>query len=136
MNEAFERGAIDEAVECSLRLWTDGERRTPEQVNQTAREQTRAITKRLFSRPPVEDAEQQQYVPNALERLADLRAPTLAIVGSEDNQMLHDIAERIASQSPNARRVVIADAGHHPNMEHPEEFNELVRSFLRNIPKT
>jgi pimeloyl-ACP methyl ester carboxylesterase len=133
MNEAFERGAIDEAVEYSLHVWTDGERRTPDQVNQAVREQTRAITKRLFSRRPVEGAEQQDYAPDALERLAELRAPTLAIVGSEDNQMLHDIADRIASQSPNARRVVIPDAGHHPNMEHPEVFNEIVHSFLSRL---
>jgi pimeloyl-ACP methyl ester carboxylesterase len=133
MNEAFERGAIDQAVEYSLHVWTDGARRTPEQVNQVARERTRAMTKQLFSRRPVEGAEEQQYVPDALERLAELRAPTLVIVGSEDNQMLHDIADLIVSRSPNARRVVIQDAGHHPNMEHPEAFNEIVRSFLRGL---
>ena len=133
MSEALNRGAIDQAVEYSLHVWTDGARRTPDQVNQAAREQTRAITKRLFSRRPVEGAEQQQSVPDALEHLAELRAPTLAIVGSEDNQLIHDIADRIASQSPNARRVVIPDAGHHPNMEHPAAFNELVRSFLGSL---
>ena len=133
MSEALKRGAIDEAVEYSLQFWTDGLRRTPGQVSQAARERTRAMTVRLFSRRPVEGAEQQTFVPDALARLDEIRAPTLAIIGSEDNQMLHDIAEKIASQSPNAQRIVIADAGHHPNLEHPEAFDQIVRSFLSSL---
>jgi 3-oxoadipate enol-lactonase len=133
MSDALKRGAIDEAVEYSLQLWTDGSRRTPEQVNPTARERTRAMTAQLFSRRPVDGAVQQTFAPDALARLAEIRAPTLAIIGSEDHQMLHDIADLIASQSPNAQRVVILDAGHHPNMEHPEAFDEIVRSFLSGL---
>jgi 3-oxoadipate enol-lactonase len=133
MSEALKRGAIDDAVEYSLKIWTDGPRRAPDQVNQVARERTRAMTTQLFSRRPVEGAEQQYFVPDALARLAELRAPTLAIIGSEDNQMLHDIAALIVSQSPNARRVVIPDAGHHPNLEHPELFHRTVLLFLSTL---
>jgi pimeloyl-ACP methyl ester carboxylesterase len=133
MSEALKRGAIDEAVEYSLQCWTDGSRRTPEQVNQTARARTRAMTTQLFSRRPTEGAVQQTFAPDALARLNELRVPALVIVGSEDNQMLHDIADMIASQIPNAQRVVIPDAGHHPNMEHPAAFNEIVRSFLNRL---
>ena len=133
MSEAFERGAIDEAVEYSLQLWTDGTRRTPDQVNQAARERTRAMTAQLFSRQPVEGAVQQTFVPDALARLGEIRVPTLAIIGSEDNPMLHDIADMIAAQSPNAQRVVFPDAGHHPNLEHPEAFDQIVRSFLSSL---
>jgi pimeloyl-ACP methyl ester carboxylesterase len=31
---------------------------------------------------------------------------------------------------PHARKVVIHDAAHLPNLEHPEEFNRAVLSFL------
>lgn len=130
MSEALKRGAIDEAVEYSLQAFTDGRRRAPDQVNQAARERTREMTARLFSRRPVEGAEQQTFAPDALARLGEIRAPIIAIVGAEDDQMLHDIADTIAAQSPNAQRVVIPDAGHHPNLEHPEVFNHIVRSFL------
>jgi len=133
MSEALKRGAIDEAVEYSLQVWTDGLRRTPDQVDRAARERTRAMTAQLFSRRPVEGAVQQTFAPDALARLNELRAPTLAIVGSEDNQMLHDIADMIVAESPNAQRVVIADAGHHPNLEHPELFEQIVRSFLSRL---
>jgi pimeloyl-ACP methyl ester carboxylesterase len=133
LSEALKRGAIDEAVEYSLQFWTDGSRRTPEQVNPTARERTRAMTAQLFSRRPVEEAVQQTFAPDALARLGEIRAPTLAIIGSEDHQMLQDITELIVSQCSNAQRVVIADAGHHPNLEHPAAYEQIVRRFLSNL---
>jgi pimeloyl-ACP methyl ester carboxylesterase len=36
----------------------------------------------------------------------------------------------IAAQVPGARKAVIPDAGHHPNMEHPALFNQIVLEFL------
>lgn len=60
--------------------------------------------------------------------------PTLLVVGGDDWQPIHDIADQITMQVPGARKLVIPDAGHHPNMEHPERFNEAVLSFLRSIP--
>jgi 3-oxoadipate enol-lactonase len=133
MSEALKRGAIDEAVEYSLQAFTDGPRRTPDQVHQAARERTRAMTAQLFSRRPVEGAVQQTFAPDAVARLGEIRAPTLAIIGSEDHQMLHDIADMIASQSPNAQHVVISNAGHHPNMEHADLFNQAVLAFLNRV---
>jgi pimeloyl-ACP methyl ester carboxylesterase len=133
MSEALKCGAIDEAVEYSLQAFTDGRRRGPDQVNQAARERTREMTAELFSRPPVAGALEETFAPDALARLREIRAPTLAIVGADDDQMLHDIADLIAAEAPNARRVVIPDAGHHPNIEHPEDFNRIVRSFLSSI---
>lgn len=133
MSEALKRGAIDEAVEFSLQVFTDGRRRRPDQVNQAARERTREMTAQLFSRRPVEGAVEQMFAPDALARLGEIRAPTLAIVGSEDDQMLHDIADMIAAQCPNAQRAEIPDAGHHPNMEHPELFNRTVLAFLSRL---
>jgi pimeloyl-ACP methyl ester carboxylesterase len=46
---------------------------------------------------------------------------------------MHAIADLVAREVPGARKEVIPDAGHHPNMEHPERFNELVLSFLREV---
>ncbi len=48
--EALERGAVDEAVEISLQLWTDGAERTPEQVNTTVRVRVRQMTTALYTR--------------------------------------------------------------------------------------
>jgi 3-oxoadipate enol-lactonase len=129
MNEAFKRNDLAEAVELALRLWTDGEDRTPQQVNPAARERIREMQTQLFSRPRVE-AEARELEPPAAGRLAELRAPTLVTVGANDLQFIREIADLIAAQAPHARKAVIPDAGHHPNMEHPAQFERIVREFL------
>ena len=129
LNDAFERGDIAAAEELALRMWTDGEGRTPEQVNEAARARIRAMHHHLFSRPDVE-VQAQELVPAAAGRLAELRAPTLITVGANDLAFIREIANLIAAQAPNARKVVIPDAGHHPNIEHPQLFQQVVREFL------
>jgi pimeloyl-ACP methyl ester carboxylesterase len=128
VREAMAHGDIDAAVEYGLQLWTDGPRR-PDQVNQAARERMRAMMKQLWGREQVE-AENRPLEPPAAERLSEIHSPTLAIVGAADNDFIHQIADVVAAQMPNARKVVIDDAGHHPNMEHPQEFNQIVLEFL------
>jgi pimeloyl-ACP methyl ester carboxylesterase len=90
------------------------------------------MMKQLWEREQVQ-VESRPLEPPAAERLSEIRAPTLAIVGAADNAFIHQIADMIAAQVPNAHRVVIDDAGHHPNMEHPQEFNRIVLKFLSGL---
>jgi pimeloyl-ACP methyl ester carboxylesterase len=54
-------------------------------------------------------------------------------VGGDDRPRIHDIADLLIGQIAGARKVLIPDAGHHPNMEYPAVFNEVVLAFLRSI---
>lgn len=69
----------------------------------------------------------------ATERLRDITAPTLVILGARDLPDFHAIAERIAEQIPDARKITLPDVGHMPNMEAPERFNADVLGFLAGI---
>jgi pimeloyl-ACP methyl ester carboxylesterase len=40
----------------------------------------------------------------------------------------------MASKIPNARKVVIKDAGHASNIDQPEAFNEAVVGFINKLP--
>jgi pimeloyl-ACP methyl ester carboxylesterase len=51
-------------------------------------------------------------------------------VGDQDVRQIQEIADHVEAQVPGARKVVIPDAGHHPNMEHPALFNQVVLEFL------
>lgn len=133
MQEAMARNDLDAAVEYGLQLWTDGPRR-PADVNPAVRERTRQMMTELWSRQQT-GAENQPAQPPAAERLAELAVPTLAIVGSADNSFIHQIADLVAAKAPGARKVVIDDAGHHPNMEHHQKFNALVLEFLSDALK-
>lgn len=65
------------------------------------------------------------------ELYADVRVPTLVVVGALDRLTPPKMAEDIAARIPGARVEVIADAGHLSNIEQPEAFNRIVLDFLR-----
>jgi 3-oxoadipate enol-lactonase len=131
MNEAFKNHDIPRAVELSLRLWTDGPYRTPEQVDPAVRERVKAMTTRNWERPDDDDAHPQNLEPPAIERLAEIHVPTLVIVGDQDNVEIAAIADTLAKGIKGAKRASITNAAHHPNMERPQQFNQIVIDFLQ-----
>jgi pimeloyl-ACP methyl ester carboxylesterase len=62
--------------------------------------------------------------------LAPLRTPTLVLVGAHDAPSRLNAAAQLAARLPAARLVVIADAGHLPNLDKPARYSELCREFL------
>jgi 3-oxoadipate enol-lactonase len=67
------------------------------------------------------------------EVLPQINIPTLVIVGRQDEFTPVAKAEELKENLQNCKLVVIEDAGHMPNLEQPEEFNEAVLDFLENI---
>ena len=68
--------------------------------------------------------------PPASERLGEVRAPTLVVVGAADVPDILAICDRIQAGIRGARRVVVPDAAHMLPMERPAEFNRVVLDFL------
>lgn len=73
---------------------------------------------------------EQGISPPAAERLHALSAPTLALVGEHDLPDFLAIAERIGREAPQARAVIVPDAGHMVNMEAPAAVNRALLAFL------
>lgn len=65
----------------------------------------------------------------AIESLPQVAVPTLLIAGSEDTPFLAGM-DYMAAKIPDATKVIIAGAGHAPNLERPDAFNAVVISFL------
>lgn len=66
-----------------------------------------------------------------VDRLGQIKAPTLVVVGSIDGKNLRNIADTLSSKIPGAHKVVIEGASHHPPVETPEEFNRVLLDFLK-----
>ena len=66
------------------------------------------------------------------ESLGTIAAPTLIVVGAEDDRFLA-AADAMARRIPGARKVLIEQAGHAANMEQPAEFNRAVLEFLEDL---
>jgi len=65
--------------------------------------------------------------------LPQLNVPTLVIHGEEDQLIPHAEATAMAAAIPEAELMIIPGAGHMPNLEKPEIFNDAVRDFLESF---
>ena len=75
-----------------------------------------------------------QFDARVIESLDKVQAPTRLIVGANDTPFLnaHDY---MAKKIPNARNVVIPDAGHASNIDQPVAFNAALLEFLAEVAK-
>ena len=65
-----------------------------------------------------------------VERLADIRVPTLVVVGNQDILTPRGDSEELAERIPGAELVVISGAAHGLMVEHWTTFNRVVLDFL------
>jgi pimeloyl-ACP methyl ester carboxylesterase len=78
---------------------------------------------------------------------AEVKVPTLLIVGQEDHTAVGrdrapidvrrnlghvvELARKAATQIPGARLVELANVGHIPHLEAPDQFHQALEEFLR-----
>lgn len=67
---------------------------------------------------------------SACERLREIDAPTLVVVGAADRTFPLAWMEELAARIRGARLVRIPGAGHLSNLERPDDFNRAVLEFL------
>ncbi|TMD76171.1 MAG: alpha/beta hydrolase, partial [Chloroflexi bacterium] len=126
------------AVEATVRFWTDGPRRAPEQVDAQARARITTMSMQQIERHGDFMAHEQHMIPlepSAINRLAEVRVPTLIVVGDEDVPQVIEAAGILEQGIAGAQKVVVAGTAHHPHMEKPEEFNRVVLDFLHGLPR-
>jgi pimeloyl-ACP methyl ester carboxylesterase len=125
--EAIERGELAAAAAQQARMWL-AEDAAPE-----VRELTEAMTLRSYDQQLPVDGRVKAVWPevSAETRLAEIGAPTLVVVGTEDLEDIKSMAKTLAAEIPGARLETIAGAGHLPSLERPDELNRLLLDFLR-----
>src|SRR6266498_1542454 len=131
---AFEAGNLDLVAEIETQIWFDGMDRTPDQVNQAMRKLLCEMDRIVLSH---EVKQLGKRLPNtqtaAFGRLADLDIPVLVIVGAHDTPYMLAAAEYMTEKIQSARKVIIEDAAHLPNMDQPQEFQRIVKDFLESL---
>jgi 3-oxoadipate enol-lactonase len=73
--------------------------------------------------------------PPAIERLPDVRVPTLILVGNRDVTDIHEICGLLFARIPGAKQILIQGSGHILNMEQPAQFNRAVLDFLGEVAR-
>jgi pimeloyl-ACP methyl ester carboxylesterase len=133
--EAYTAGELDKVAELETQIWFDGMGRTAEQVDPEMRRLAYEMNrlglshdaKHLGKRLPDTDLP-------AAERLAELKLPVLVIVGEHDTPYILAAADHMAERLPLVRKVVVGDAAHLANLDHPDVFEKVVRTFLDTLP--
>lgn len=67
-----------------------------------------------------------------IKSLPSIKVPTLILVGAEDTAFLAS-ADYMAAKIPNARKIVLPEAGHASNLDQPQLFNQAVEGFLESL---
>jgi 3-oxoadipate enol-lactonase len=130
---ALEGGRHDEAAEIEMLTWLAGPRRKLEQIDPSLRRRVRDMLIQSYATPP-DLGEEQPLEPPAVGRLGEVRAPTLIIVGDEDQPDILAVAGLLEAGIAGARKIVMRGTAHLPNMEQPEVFNRIVGDFLADLP--
>ena len=68
-----------------------------------------------------------------IERLGEVKVPTLVIVGDRDTRDMASTASVLSERIVGAKRVTIHDAAHIVNLDQPEIFNQSVLEFLSDV---
>jgi pimeloyl-ACP methyl ester carboxylesterase len=126
---ADEANDMDAVNHAEMHLWLDGPRRSRGYVRQPLRDlfldMNGGNVNADWASAPTDDLD-----PPAAQRLHEITAPVLVVVGDEDVPPVFDAVELVMEKVPHARKAVIHDAAHLPNLEHPHEFNRVVLEFL------
>lgn len=135
-NELFNKAARENdlkmIVEYFQRSWTDGPSRTPDQVDPVVREKVRQMSMATLESWNDESRE-TRLEPPAIDRLPEIRVPTLAVVGDLDMPDILEIVGLIEKNIKGARKEVIHGVAHMVNMERPADFNRIVLDFLSGL---
>ncbi len=99
--------------------------------NKDARKRLRALLEPFFEKQMAQRPDLERLPePNLVARLPEIEVPALVLVGEADIPDVHAHAGALETWLPDARRVVVPEAGHLLFLERPAEFERVVRAFL------
>ena len=130
IERASEAGDLDLVAELETQIWFDGVGRKADQVDPIMRALAYAMNRlalqhearSLGTRVP-------DVTTSAAQRLHQLQMPVLSVVGEHDIPYIHLASDHLVQHVASARKCVLQDAAHLPNMDQPAAFRLLIEEF-------
>jgi 3-oxoadipate enol-lactonase len=132
--DAGETDVLDELLELDVAMWVDGPGQPTDRVPVDIRDLVRAMDREHYD-PARVQGRPIPLRPPAAERLADLRAPVLAVAGALDVGEVVATAHHLAAELDQATAVVWPDVAHMIGMEAPDRLAGLIVDFLAPLPR-
>lgn len=126
----FRRMVAEQGVEAFRRAWRDH----PLMRLHTGDAATRRLADRVLDRYPARDlaaAPDAPPAPAGATALARFARPVLIVNGELDTRARHRAGQALARALPAAERIVLPGAGHLPNLDAPDAYNDALRKFVR-----
>ena len=138
MIAARKAGDLEHAAELQAQIWADGPKRNSDQSDREVHESVRqmSLDSLVLQADMIRETAfliEEPLNPPAMGRLGQINVPTLVIVGDLDDDSEMAIAEVLTTRIHGAQKVIIHGTAHLPNMEKPEEFNQIVLEFLKDV---
>jgi pimeloyl-ACP methyl ester carboxylesterase len=132
--KAYNEGDLDLVAELETRIWFDGSGREPSH----AKPQMRELVYKMNRQGLAHDAKHLgKLIPDtevlAVQRLEEITIPVLVMVGEHDTPYILAAADYMLNRLPAARRALIRDAAHLPNLDHPDVFQKAVTDFVDSL---
>lgn len=129
MMAAYQQGDIEATATWMNRIYLAGESRNLEAMDARLAQQVYAMNVIALRNHAWEIAERESLTPPAVERLAELPVPILAVVGALDNTELIRAAHLIAQEAPYGQSWLVDGVAHLLPLEVPDLFVSRVMAF-------
>jgi pimeloyl-ACP methyl ester carboxylesterase len=134
VEKAFEAGDLDLVAEIETQIWFDGTGRNPNQVDPEMHKLVFEMDRLVLTHEAKQLGKRLPNTPTpAFEHLQDINMAVLIIIGAHDTPYMLAAADYMVEKIPHAQKVVIENAAHLPNMDHPHQFQAIVGGFLEKL---
>lgn len=135
LEEAAEKaGDWDLATEYDTQIWMDGVGQPSTRVDPEVRAAFMRMDRELLE-PGRIYGRRKKADRLAIDRLGEVRVPTLVVIGGLDTVGTKASADLLAAQVPGARLIRIPDVAHIIGMEKPAELAALIAELLAPLPR-
>ncbi|WP_079194266.1 alpha/beta fold hydrolase [Streptomyces sp. CB02923] len=129
---AMAAGDLDACVEAFTQF-AAGPHRSLDEVDPEVADHLRDMTRGTLSKHSSGEPSPILPVRDPWERVAAIEVPVLAINGGIDSPDHIGMAERLVRTVGNGRAASVDGTAHYPNLERPDEFNEILEGFLEAV---
>ena len=130
IERASEAGDLDLVAELETQIWFDGVGRKADQVDPVMRALACAMNRLALQHEARSlGTRVADVTTSAAQRLHQVQMPVLSIVGEHDIPYIHLASDHLVQHVASARKRVLQDAAHLPNMDQPAAFRLLLEEF-------
>jgi pimeloyl-ACP methyl ester carboxylesterase len=134
MERAWESKEWEQLAELETQVWVDGWGQPTMRIDPALRRKVHEWILASYQAAKAE-GKPQPLDPPAVQRLAEVRVPTLVLIGEVDEPG-GIVAERhLAASVPGARVIEFPGVAHMIQLEEPERFNRVVLDFLAEVDR-